>query len=207
MAVMTEQGLLEGILAVELEFHSINEITAGDGLYFIELPEQKDAAQPFVYLKKEGDDTVRYRCSVNQLAALRVFSQAPGSFSIAWSQDFRGAAGCSYFQSSVLERKSAGTLNLNSLRFKCIGQMRRRNDLVEPKNTPVYQRKCYTGIDSFTTQRDALKKANGGEWFNTVDGRVAMKGLRETLEKSGLKPEFVADAAAWEVKIPVFVLI
>ena len=206
MAVMTEQSLLEGILAVELEYHNVNEIEIGDGLYFIELPEQKDAAYPFVYLVREGT-TDRYRCSINQLAALRVFKLSPTEFKVSWTKDFREAAGCGFFQHTVLERKAAGGFNSKELRLKCIGRMRRLNELVSVENTPVYARKCYTWIDSFTEKREALKKEHGTAWLQTIDGRVAMKGLRETLEKSGLKPDYAANPAAWEVKVPVFQVI
>jgi hypothetical protein len=188
------------VCEIILESLTLNDIASGKGVYHIELPSTLgDDVKPHVYFVNE-DGTKRYRASIAQLAALRVYTGKPKDFACEWSKDFKSKVNCLSLQDFIRTSKSDASW-LERAKFTCTAQMLVLNSSL-PTPTPVYRRNCYSGHDAYKEQVDAFRAANGAAWFDTIDARIQLSKLRKELETSGLKKG--ADEDANRVQIPVF---
>lgn len=194
-------SVLTAICEIVLEFLNLNDVPVGVGEYHLVLPSSLgEKEKPYAFLANQ-DGTKRYRCSMAQLAAMRVYQGAVKDLKCEWSKDFKSAANCLSFQELV--RKSNDAAWLEKAKFTCVAQLKVQNSSFEAA-TPVYKRTSYKGFDDYKERMAKLKKEHGSEWFETVDARVSLKDLRKVLETSGLKdgeekPENL-------VLVPVFVV-
>jgi hypothetical protein len=202
MAATIDFGsILNSVADVVLEFLNINDVPAGDGEYSFLCPKElKDGEDPYIWVKPV-DGRKKFKASMGQLASMRVFTGESKNITSDYTKEFRELPLASNFQDQSAGKDAAWMTNV---RLVCVRQLMVLNQSLSGKdNTPVYKRASYKGLDDYNAGLEKLKEKHGVDWLKTIDGRIALKGLRVTLEQSGLKAG-VADTD--RVLIPVFIL-
>jgi hypothetical protein len=202
MAATIDFGsILSAVADVVLEFLNVNDIAVSAGEYCFELPKElKDGEDPYLWVRSLDNKNKRHRCSIGQLAALRIFKGELKDLTADWTKDFRALTLASNFQD-----ESAGKTAdwVKSLRLVCVKQLAVLNTSLSDGKTPVYKRTSYKDVDLYNDKVAALKTQHGRNYFQEIDGKIALKALRVSLECSGLKPD-TKDTD--RVLIPVFIL-
>lgn len=140
------------ILSANIDFLRMNHIRVSpDKIYTIGFKETKrDGKSDFVPCLVDAKNN-KFEASVYQLAAMRILK---GSANSEWSGDFRHNPDGHQLQNLIPDLVASG-VTLETIKFKCVKNLKIQNFLAKNSDTPVYRDICYSG---YSTYREQLYK-------------------------------------------------
>jgi hypothetical protein len=201
------KSILSDICKVELNYKRLNEIEIGTSTYKISSrPRTRQDGTSYDFICLIDEEGNEYAVSVKQLAGLRIVPSSEALKSV-WFDDWKSTEGASVFKTKALELEKLD-VDLGTVRFKVVHQLKIRNEFAGAPNTPVYQDYCYSGKTEYKAKVLELVtriKASTKDYWDNQDYKSTMPILREKLHATPLLNPNTSDAHV--VKLPVFQLI
>jgi hypothetical protein len=194
--------LLTAICEVVLDFKRINDVKMDNEVYTIAFCNRKNSAgqmeeRPCLLSSKK----VEYAVTIPQLAALRI---ANGPISAKWLDEFKTDPNAVMFQEKAKTLTASG-VDLSTIKFKVVAQLKIRNEYTKSTDTPVYLDKCYEGILEYTKALRALISGKVGDFYASTEYRYGIRDMREKLHSTPVKAG--KEIAENIVMLPVFEII
>lgn len=201
MATANFSDLLNEVCKIDLAFLRVNDITIGADTFAIAIEDDPSNADSYL-LYLVGTDGNKFKLTVRQLAGLRL--RTSKELDCEWLHLFKGSEGAAVFQSEALAMSTARK-SIKDCKFRCVAQLKVKNDFAQYPDTPVYKDSCYEGREEYTRNLRALTKGKDKNFWSTPEYGFASRALRTALHSSPLKKDQANDDNL--VLLPIFEIV